>query len=105
MSSLPSPVGLPTAYNSRDSGNFRQNLPATADLTRNSPKGYRSQFATCIERKVDGYPTWRFGNGKEQGGEMELADIARESGYLKRGTFDPSLEGGVPPLGGGAACQ
>jgi len=90
---------------SRQKELFGREAWAIIDYAECAPKGYRSQFATCIERKVDGYPTWRFGNGKEQGGEMELADIARESGYLKRGTFDPSLEGGVPPLGGGAACQ
>ena len=81
-------------------------IPSTTVGSTRSPKGYRTQFATCIERKVDGYPAWRFGNGKEQGGEMDLADIAERSGYLKkRGAFDPSLEGGVPLLGGGAACQ
>ena len=76
------------------------------DYVECSPKGYRSKFATCIDQKVDGYPTWKFGNGKEQGGEMELADIAKVSGYLakKSRSFDPSLEFGVPPLGGGS-CQ
>ncbi len=71
-----------------------------------SPKGYRSEFAQCIDNGVDGYPTWKFGNGKDQGGEMELIDIAKTSGYLnKRGAkFDANLEGGVPPLGG-ASCQ
>jgi hypothetical protein len=64
-----------------------------------SPKGYKSQFATCIDAKVDGYPTWTFGNGKIQGGEMELIDIAKTSGYGK--PFDASLEVGVPSLGGG----
>ena len=64
-----------------------------------SPKGYKSQFATCIDAKVDGYPTWTFGNGRMQGGEMELIDIAKTSGYGK--PFDASLEGGVPSLGGG----
>mmetsp|Transcript_26640 Transcript_26640/g.56667 ORF Transcript_26640/g.56667 Transcript_26640/m.56667 type:complete len:221 (+) Transcript_26640:161-823(+) len=72
-----------------------------------SPKGYRTQFATCMERGVDGYPSWKFGNGKSQGGEMELLDIAKMSGFLDKkgdGAFDASLETGVPPLGG-ASCQ
>ena len=71
-----------------------------------SPKGYRSDFAQCSKENVDGYPTWKFGNGKSQGGEMELIDIARMSGFLdKKGekAFNASLEEGVPPLGG-ASC-
>ncbi|KAL7532056.1 hypothetical protein ACHAXR_004406 [Thalassiosira sp. AJA248-18] len=67
-----------------------------------SPKGYRTQFATCLEKGVDGYPSWTFGNGKSQGGEMELMDIAKMSGFKK--PFDAALETGVPPLGG-ASCQ
>lgn len=66
-------------------------------------KGYRSEFAQCIEKGVDGYPTWQFGNGKTQGGEMELIEIAKLSGFLdKKGknAFIASLETGVPPLGG-----
>lgn len=75
------------------------------DYIECSPKGYKAKYATCIDQKVDGYPTWKFGNGKSQGGEMELADIAKVSGYLKKGrTFDASIETGVPPLGGGS-CQ
>lgn len=74
------------------------------------PKGYRSKYATCLENGVDGYPSWKFGNGKSQGGEMELIDIAKFSGYIgdnkngRRNDFDASLEFGVPALGG-AACR
>ncbi|KAL3763831.1 hypothetical protein ACHAW5_007785 [Stephanodiscus triporus] len=70
------------------------------------PRGYMSKYATCVaDGAVDGYPTWRFGNGEVRGGEMELIDIARVSGYLRRGgRFDSSLETGVPPLGG-ASCR
>mmetsp|Transcript_39230 Transcript_39230/g.82501 ORF Transcript_39230/g.82501 Transcript_39230/m.82501 type:complete len:265 (+) Transcript_39230:2483-3277(+) len=69
-----------------------------------SPKGYRGQYAACLAKGVDGYPTWKFGNGKEQGGEMELVDIAKMSGFLKKkgASFDAGLETGVPPLGGGS---
>ena len=74
------------------------------------PRGYKSQYATCITAGVDGYPSWKFGNGKVQGGEMELIEIAKLSGYnnirKKQGKmlFDASLETGVPTLGG-ASCQ
>jgi thiol-disulfide isomerase/thioredoxin len=74
------------------------------DYVECSPNGYRAKYATCIDQKVDGYPTWKFGNGKTQGGEMELAEIARVSGFLKKRAFDASLETGVPALGGGS-CQ
>lgn len=72
-----------------------------------APKGIKTQFALCMEKGVEGYPEWTFGNGKSQGGEMELVDIAKVSGFLDtkgRRLFDASLETGVPPLGGGA-CQ
>ena len=71
-----------------------------------SPKGYQAKYAMCIDQKVDGYPTWKFANGKTRGGEMELVDIARMSGYLNKKSriFDASMETGVPPLGGGS-CQ
>jgi hypothetical protein len=65
-----------------------------------SPKGYKSQYATCLSKGIEGYPSWKFGNGKSQGGEMELVDIAALSGF-KKFSFDATLEGGVPSLGGG----
>jgi len=77
------------------------------DYVECAAKGYRTQFAICIEDKVEGYPAWKFGNGKSQGGEMELMAIAEMSGFLdeKGGqAFNPALETGVPPLGG-AACK
>ena len=71
--------------------------------TECAPKGYKSQYASCLAKEVEGYPTWKFANGKEQSGEMELVDIAKLSGYKKK--FDASLETGVPPLGGGECAQ
>ena len=70
------------------------------------PRGMHSEFAACAIEGVDGYPTWKFGNGEVRGGEMELVEIAKASGYLKKGggSFDASLETGVPPLGG-ASCR
>ena len=75
------------------------------DYVECSPKGYKSKISQCVDRGVDGYPTWRFGTGKSQGGEMELIDIAKLSGFLdKKGknAFDATLEGGVAPLGVGS---
>ena len=75
------------------------------DYVECSPKGYKSKYATCLDQKIDGYPTWKLGNGKYINGEMELIDIAKISGFLnkKKGrNFDASLETGVPPLGGGS---
>mmetsp|Transcript_9933 Transcript_9933/g.18111 ORF Transcript_9933/g.18111 Transcript_9933/m.18111 type:complete len:261 (+) Transcript_9933:56-838(+) len=71
-----------------------------------APKGYKSQFAACAKEGVEGYPEWKFGNGKSAGGEMELTEIAKASGFLdsEGGKFDGSLETSVPSLGG-AACQ
>ena len=64
-------------------------------------QGYKSQFATCLSNGIEeGYPEWKFGNGKNQGGEMNYATL---SGYINKkgkGAFDASLETGVPPLGG-----
>ncbi len=69
-------------------------------------RGYRSRYAQCALDGIDGYPSWKFGNGKARDGEMELHDIANVSGYLKRGggRFDPNSETGVPTLGG-ASCR
>jgi hypothetical protein len=75
------------------------------DYVECDPRGYMSKFATCAADGVEGYPSWKFGNGEARGGEMELVEIARASGYLrKKGRFDASLETGVPPLGG-ASCR
>ncbi|KAL7500617.1 hypothetical protein ACHAWT_011249 [Skeletonema menzelii] len=70
-----------------------------------SPKGYKSQYATCLSNGIDGYPSWKFGNGKSQGGEMELNDIAQTSGFSKKITFDGSLEEGQVPSLGGGGCK
>eukprot|EP00984_Skeletonema_dohrnii_P000117 scaffold35_cov117-Skeletonema_dohrnii-CCMP3373.AAC.10 len=70
-----------------------------------SPKGYKSQYATCLSNGIDGYPSWKFGNGKSQGGEMELIDIATTSGFKKKFAFDGSLEEGQVPSLGGGGCK
>ena len=49
-----------------------------------SNQGYKSQFAMCLTNGIEGYPEWKFGNGKNQGGEMELIDIAILSGYISK---------------------
>jgi len=70
-----------------------------------SPKGYKNEFSLCINDGIEGYPYWKFGNGEDQSGEMELVDIAKISGY--KGKFDDALEkvNGVPPIGGGACAE
>uniref|UniRef100_A0A7S2EV16 Thioredoxin domain-containing protein n=1 Tax=Trieres chinensis TaxID=1514140 RepID=A0A7S2EV16_TRICV len=63
-----------------------------------SPKGYASEAVTCAAKGVDGYPTWRFGNGKVGSGEMTLEAIAKMSGY--KGKIDGSLEAPLPSASG-----
>lgn len=70
-----------------------------------SPKGYKSQYATCLSNGIDGYPSWKFGNGKVQSGEMELIDIAKTSGFSKKFSFDGGLEEGQVPSLGGGGCK
>mmetsp|Transcript_27426 Transcript_27426/g.57230 ORF Transcript_27426/g.57230 Transcript_27426/m.57230 type:complete len:262 (+) Transcript_27426:2-787(+) len=89
---------------SRQKELFGKEAWAYIDYVECSPKGYKSQFGLCTTEGVDGYPEWKFGNGKRVGGEMELMEIAKASGWKGAAKFDGSLETGVPSLGG-AACQ
>jgi len=70
-----------------------------------SPKGYKNNFSMCINDGIEGYPYWKFNNGEDQSGEMELVDIVKKSGY--KGKFDDRLEkvNAVPPIGGGACAE
>ncbi len=36
----------------------------------------KNQTPICIEKKIEGYPTWVFPDGSKQSGEMSIADIA-----------------------------
>ena len=66
-----------------------------------SPKGYGADARRCAKKDVDGYPTWRFGNGKVAAGEMSLKGIVEMSGY--KGEFDASLEEPLPA--GSGSCR
>ena len=76
-----------------------------------SPKGYGADVLACSKAGIDGFPTWRFGNGKEGSGEMTLDRIAEMSGFTAPGDkgrgrkFDASLEEPLPPMGGGESCR
>jgi len=59
-----------------------------------APQGYGANSAMCLKQGIDGYPEWRFGNGKRGSGELTLDKIAALSGY--KGKFDVSLEEPMP---------
>lgn len=59
-----------------------------------SPKGFNSDIALCATEGIDGFPTWKFGNGKVGSGELKLDQIAKMSGY--KGKFDGSAEAPLP---------
>ena len=44
------------------------------------PNGENSQAKLCLERKIDGYPTWVFSDGSRTSGETSLEDLAQKSG-------------------------
>eukprot|EP00586_Coscinodiscus_wailesii_P017601 CAMPEP_0172502044 /NCGR_PEP_ID=MMETSP1066-20121228/155904_1 /TAXON_ID=671091 /ORGANISM="Coscinodiscus wailesii, Strain CCMP2513" /LENGTH=242 /DNA_ID=CAMNT_0013277147 /DNA_START=142 /DNA_END=867 /DNA_ORIENTATION=+ len=58
------------------------------------PRGVNADAPLCVSRGVDGFPTWRFGDGRTVSGEMSLERLARASGF--RGRFDGGLEGELP---------
>jgi len=43
-----------------------------------TPDG-RGQLPECKEKKVEGYPTWRFADGTELNGEVPLVDLAKKT--------------------------
>ena len=43
------------------------------------PSG-NGQTQECIEKKVDEYPTWRFADGTEEKGVLELTHLAEKTG-------------------------
>lgn len=59
-----------------------------------APQGYGANSAICLKNGIDGYPEWRFGNGKKGSGEMTLDRIATLSGY--KGKFNADLEEPMP---------
>lgn len=56
-------------------GNSSKLLPYVECST---PDG-RNATEICIEKKIEGYPTWEFPNGDRVSGEMKLEDIASKS--------------------------
>lgn len=61
-------------------------------------QGYGADSAMCLKQGVDGYPEWKFGNGKKGSGELTLDRIAKLSGY--KGKFDVNLEEPMPVSSG-----
>ncbi len=39
----------------------------------------REQTQVCIDQKIEGYPTWIFGDGTRESGEHEVADLAAKT--------------------------
>lgn len=46
-----------------------------------APDG-NSQMSLCVEKKIAGYPTWRFADGTEETGALELARLAEKTGCV-----------------------
>lgn len=44
-----------------------------------TPDG-RSQTAICVEKKIEGYPTWEFADGSKINGEATLAQLGEKTG-------------------------
>lgn len=40
----------------------------------------RTQTAVCAQAGITGYPTWRFGDGSELGGEVSFYTLSQKSG-------------------------
>ncbi|MFA6000446.1 MAG: hypothetical protein WC783_05770 [Candidatus Paceibacterota bacterium] len=43
-----------------------------------TPDG-RGQLQVCRDKKVEGYPTWRFADGTELNGEVPLLELAKKT--------------------------
>lgn len=42
----------------------------------------RSQLPICIEKKIEGYPTWEFADGSRLSGEIKLETLAEKTGCI-----------------------
>ncbi len=42
----------------------------------------KSQKQECIDKKIIGYPTWRFADGGEESGLVELSRLAEKTGCV-----------------------
>jgi len=43
-----------------------------------TPNG-KGQLEVCIDKKIDGYPTWEFADGSREGGEVPLEKLAEKT--------------------------
>ncbi len=46
-----------------------------------TPNG-NSQTPVCMEKKITGYPTWRFADGTEESGTLLLTRLAEKTGCI-----------------------
>lgn len=46
-----------------------------------TPDGKR-QFPVCVEKKIEGYPTWEFADGSRESGEVPLEKLAQKTGCV-----------------------
>lgn len=53
-------------------------LPYVECSTQNG----REQLQVCIDKKIEGYPTWEFSDGSREGGEVPLTTLARKTGCI-----------------------
>lgn len=53
-------------------------LPYTECST---PDG-KSQLQICVDKKIDGYPTWEFSDGSRLSGEIPLKTLSEKTGCL-----------------------
>lgn len=53
-------------------------LPYVECSTQNG----REQLQVCVDKKIEGYPTWEFSDGSREGGEVSLAKLSEKTGCL-----------------------
>lgn len=65
---------------------------ATEEIPYNEcdPKGENSVTNTCLELKIEKYPTWIFPNGSRIGGVVPLSDLAKRAGCEVEATENPA---------------
>ena len=66
-----------------------------------APKGYGANPVVCLQKEVDGYPTWVFRDKTVLGGERELPVLADKV----KAPFNPDLEQNLPPPLGSSSCK
>ena len=56
-------------------GKSESKLPYIECSTSNG----KGQTQACIDKKIDGYPTWEFADGSRESGELSLAKLAEKT--------------------------